>query len=62
LADSCVSSGLVFWKGTERLANWVVHPGSSSHIRRETETTEVSPPLAYLEKCISNVLKKDAAK
>jgi len=22
LADSCVSSGMVFWKGAERLANW----------------------------------------
>jgi len=22
LADSCVSSGIAFWKGTERLANW----------------------------------------
>jgi len=22
LADSCVSSGLVFWEGTEWLANW----------------------------------------
>jgi len=22
LADSCVSSGMAFWKGAERLANW----------------------------------------
>ena len=24
--DSCVSCGLVFWKGTERLVNWGHHP------------------------------------
>ena len=22
LADSCVSSGMAFWEGTERLTNW----------------------------------------
>jgi len=26
LADSCVSSGLVFWNSTEILANWGDHP------------------------------------
>jgi len=32
LADSCVSSGMAFWKGTERLAN-----RSSPYTKRETE-------------------------
>ena len=31
LADSCVSSGMAFWKGAERLAN-----SSSSYIEMET--------------------------
>jgi len=34
LADSCVSSGLVFCLGTERLANWRDHPHTQERQER----------------------------
>jgi len=35
MADSCVSSGQVFWKDTKRLANWGDHPHRPEGDRRE---------------------------
>jgi len=50
-ADLCVSSGMAFWKGTERVANW-----SSPHTKRETgekePTTGASLCLASQEECM----------
>jgi len=39
LADSCVTSVMAFWKGTERLANW-----SSSYTKRERQEWMHHPP------------------
>jgi len=51
LADSCVSSGMAFLKGIERLTNW-----SSSYTRKETEvskpTTAASLCFVSQEKCM----------
>jgi len=61
LADSCVSTAMAFWKGTEKLANW-----SSPYTTRETgvnlPTTGVSFCLASLEECMSSALENDKAK
>ena len=61
LAYSCVSSGLVFWKGTERLANLVIIPIHKKGDRRKY-TNYMGICLASLEKCLSSAFKKDAAK
>ena len=42
LADTCVSSGMAFWKGTERLANW-----SSSCTERETGLNEPTTTASF---------------
>jgi len=44
LADSCVSSGLVFWEITERLKYWGDHPHTRSKTGVNAVTAGVSPP------------------
>jgi len=63
LADSCVSSGLVFWKDTE----WFGKLGwSSPYTKKETgvnaPTTGAFLSPASLEKNMPSLLKKDATK
>jgi len=55
MADTCVSSVLVFWKSTERLANWGYRPNTQP-------TTGGFLFLASLEKHMPSALKKDPAK
>ena len=51
LADSCMSSGMSFWKGTESLANWL-----SPYTKRKTGVNEAtiatSLCLISLEECM----------
>jgi len=43
LAESCVSSGLVFWDGTDRLINWSDHP--HAQVRKQENALTIVIPL-----------------
>jgi len=57
LADSCVSSGMAFWKGTERLAH-----RTSPYTKRKTgvnePTTAASLCLVSQEECMPRFPRK----
>jgi len=52
-----VSSGLVFWEGTERLANYGNHPHTQTG-RRDWTYYRASLSIALLEKRMSSAVKK----
>jgi len=60
LTDSCMSGGLVFWQGTERLENWGDHPhhkkGGENHISLLSLTGKVRANA--LKKCREIIERK----
>jgi len=57
-ADSCVSRDLVFWKSTERLANWAITPYTERETGENAINTGASLSLVRWETYMSHVLKK----
>ena len=64
LADSRVSSGLVFWESTKRLANWGDHAYTQewkqerNHFRNTPKTSLCMLCLVYLEKVCDRVRRE----
>ena len=62
LADSSLSDGLVFWKDTERWANWGDHPHRLKGRHEECTNFRGISLLSLYAKWMPSALKKDAVK